>query len=373
MIQLESGQKIGTYGLILVEELPPIIHEKYKERRVEVICPICNQEFETDLRRLTRKNRPVKMCQECAVKYVEDLNKIRAAQKIDDLTGKKFGKLTAIYPLEKRVRRSVVWHCKCDCGGTKDVLQVDLKRGHTTHCDLCSDKGFGEGRDLSNQKFGKLTPLYPTDQRKHNSVIWYCLCDCGNYCYKTTDALTKGNASSCGCLVSKGEELLQRIFQQMDLNYQPQYTFEDCVNPHTGKQLKYDFYLTDYNICVEYDGIQHFKFTNKGWNTEENYLDTIFRDHIKDEYCSRNNIPLIRIPYSDYNKLDEQYIIKNVLNVQKKRRVYVTEYHSATLPQAEDGIERQELSGYRCPQEDYAANREDAEGWVRWTVREDTA
>lgn len=48
--------------------------------------------------------------------------------------------------------------------------------------------------------------------------------------------------------------------------------------------------------------------------------------------------------------------------VQKKRRVHVTEYYPATLPQAEDGIERQELSGYRCLQEDYAANREDAEG-----------
>lgn len=182
MTEIIEGQPIGTYGLIAVKELPPIVHKNYKERRIEVICPLCNKSFQTDLRRLTKKDtdkrRAVRMCPECSAKYIAELSKIRGEQQIDDLSGKKFGKLTALYPLKERKRRSIVWHCKCDCGGTKNVIQADLKRGHTTHCDNCGCNGFGKGRNLTGLKFGKLTPLYPTERRRHNSIVWYCYCDC---------------------------------------------------------------------------------------------------------------------------------------------------------------------------------------------------
>lgn len=48
MIKIIEGQPIGTYGLIAVKELPPIVHKNYKERRIEVICPLCNKSFQTD-------------------------------------------------------------------------------------------------------------------------------------------------------------------------------------------------------------------------------------------------------------------------------------------------------------------------------------
>ena len=60
----------------------------------------------------------------------------------------------------------------------------------------------------------------------------------------------------------------------------------------------FDFYLTDYNVLIEYDGIQHFEARESSWNTTENLLKTQKRDQIKNEWCKNNNIPLIRIPYT---------------------------------------------------------------------------
>lgn len=314
MLEVIEGQPIGTHGLIVVKELPPKIHPKYKERQVEVICPVCGKYFVSDLRRLTRKDkvgrRAVSMCPDCSAKNVAEQNKIRGVSYIDDLSGQRFGYLIALYPLETRKRHSVVWHCKCDCGGEKDVIQVDLKRGHTTHCDKCGKHiGFGESKDLTNQHFGKLTALYPTQMRSSGSVVWYCLCDCGNYCYKSCDSLTKGHSQSCGCLISKGEALLQSLFMEMGINYQTQKSFNDCINPKTGAKLKFDFYLPDYNCCVEYDGIQHFKYEGIGWDSEKEFYNRQFRDKIKDVYCKLHNIYLIRIPYWDFSDIDKDYLL----------------------------------------------------------------
>lgn len=71
--------------------------------------------------------------------------------------------------------------------------------------------------------------------------------------------------------------------------------------------LPFDFYLTNLNICIEYDGIQHFKPINifGGLN---GFILTKNNDEIKTSYCKENNIKLIRISYNDIK------IIKNILN-----------------------------------------------------------
>ena len=66
--------------------------------------------------------------------------------------------------------------------------------------------------------------------------------------------------------------------------------------------MLFDFYLPDYNICIEYDGIQHYipKIIHNGMTQEAaNYTheQTKIHDKIKNEYCKKHTIPLIRIPY----------------------------------------------------------------------------
>lgn len=54
--------------------------------------------------------------------------------------------------------------------------------------------------DLVGQKFGKLLVLEKTDKRLHNSIMWKCICDCGNTKITNTKFLTRGAVKSCGCL-----------------------------------------------------------------------------------------------------------------------------------------------------------------------------
>lgn len=115
----------------------------------------------------------------------------------NDLTGKKFGKLTVLCPTEERKCGYIVWHCRCDCGNEINVDYRKLMRGTANDCGCVSVKA---RRDLRGQRFGKLLVLYETDQRKYGTVVWRCLCDCGNYVDAPASQLLSGYRRSCGCL-----------------------------------------------------------------------------------------------------------------------------------------------------------------------------
>ena len=75
----------------------------------------------------------------------------------------------------------------------------------------------------------------------------------------------------------------------------------------------FDFYLTKHNICVEYDGIQHFESVEY-FGGEQVFNETKIRDEIKNEYCKNNNIHLIRISYKDNIIEKLNYELTNFLN-----------------------------------------------------------
>jgi len=110
------------------------------------------------------------------------------------------------------------------------------------------------------------------------------------------------NCPACAKNKSKGEEKLKELFDKYNIKYNWHYSFEDCKYK---KILEFDFYLPDKNILVEYDGIQHFQPVGFGGNAEVNYSENVIRDGIKNEYCKKKNIKLIRIPYTDYDILEE--------------------------------------------------------------------
>lgn len=111
------------------------------------------------------------------------------------------------------------------------------------------------------------------------------------------------------CSESKGEREITRILNQYNIKNISQYKFDDCK---FKQSLPFDFYLPDYNILIEYDGEQHYKIFDYFGGLDK-FIDTKIRDTIKNEYCNKNNIKLIRIPYWDYNKIED--ILKCELNL----------------------------------------------------------
>ena len=109
--------------------------------------------------------------------------------------------------------------------------------------------------------------------------------------------------SGCGCpecKLSKGEKEIKAYLNNHNISYIPQHTFNDCKNIHV---LPFDFYLPDYNLCIEYDGIQHFEPVEY-FGGEATFNETVKRDFIKTNYCFANGIHLLRIRY-DKNTVEE--------------------------------------------------------------------
>jgi very-short-patch-repair endonuclease len=91
-------------------------------------------------------------------------------------------------------------------------------------------------------------------------------------------------------------------------NYIPQKTFNDCINPKSGRKLKFDFYIPSKNLLIEYDGQQHFnpcKVKGKHNITNKEVKETRYRDKIRNQYALKNDIKLLRIKYTQFHHIDQ--------------------------------------------------------------------
>lgn len=122
------------------------------------------------------------------------------------------------------------------------------------------------------------------------------------------EIIPSSHLSGCGCPKcnqSKGEIKVEKFLRENNIKYFIQYKFKGCryKNP-----LSFDFYLSELNTCIEYDGEQHFH--SRCYFDDDNLETRKIRDEIKNEYCRKNNINLLRIKYTENveNKL-KKYLI----------------------------------------------------------------
>lgn len=142
-----------------------------------------------------------------------------------DLRGKKFGRLTVLDRVES-VNKRTIWLVQCECGNKNTADATHLTRGNTRSCGCLRDevatnlaqKNF---EDISGETFGRLTALYPTNERSGSSVIWVCQCNCGEEARVSSGHLRMGNIRSCGCL------LKENITGKNHYKYDPNLTVED--------------------------------------------------------------------------------------------------------------------------------------------------
>ena len=219
------------------------------------------------------------------------------------IIGQKFGRLTVIGDSGRRSKSGrIFWTCLCDCGNTTEVIAPNLYSGGSTSCGCyCKEK---VSSNLIDRKFGKLSVLQDTGKSTNDHrKIYLCQCDCGNFIEVNSKLLTSGDKQSCGCnKKSRGEQVIEQMLKDNNICYQREYIDKNCKFS-TGGYAKFDFKIDNYYI--EYDGIQHFKqqSSSKSWANEENFTKIKIRDSEKNEYCLKNKIPLIRIPYTHLENL----------------------------------------------------------------------
>ena len=237
------------------------------------------------------KNGKIKSCGCLRKKQARNLN-------FKDITNQRFGRLVAL-----KNTHNGYWQCQCDCGNICEVKGSALRSGNTQSCGCLHKETFIHSTNLIGQRFGKLVVLEQTDKRINNNIVWKCKCDCGGYKEVYTSLLTQNKVKSCGCLISYGEEKIKNILIKNNIPFEMQKTFDTCIFPNTKAKAKFDFYVNQ-SYLIEFDGKQHYGIG--GWG--EDFTQIKARDEYKNQWCKKNNIPLIRIPYTEIDNIDLEMI-----------------------------------------------------------------
>ena len=227
---------------------------------------------------------------------------------LDSLIGKKFGRLTVLKrtdPSKPVKGKDAYWLCECDCGNQVAVMGKSLKNGKTLSCGCYRHEILS--RDLTGQRFGKLVVLERAGVNHEKRQLWKCKCDCGNIHITNERNLILKICQSCGCLSSKGEMEIEKILKENNLSYIKQYSYHDLKGLNGGL-LRFDFAILkdgEVQYLIEFQGEQHYK------NSGSWFDNPIEHDKIKQEYCKKNNIPLILIPYWKRNNITIKDLLIN--------------------------------------------------------------
>ena len=183
------------------------------------------------------------------------LNLERLRDRLKDLTGQIFGRLTVLNKDPKSTLQKTKWLCQCECGQQKSVRGSHLKSGKSKSCGCLNKEMASErGHDLTGQKFGKLIVLTQTKNRTANGAVrWSCHCECGSTKPIVGRNLVSGNTQSCGCTQSQPEsDLLQYI---QSLGFPEARKTREVIRSAKGKVLELDVYVESKQIAFEYCGL----------------------------------------------------------------------------------------------------------------------
>ena len=134
----------------------------------------------------------------------------------------------------------------------------------------------------------------------HSKILIICKKH-GSFEMKPNNHLNGQGCKSCSKVnYSKGEIKISNYLLENNIDFIPQKTFIDCKYKNT---LSFDFYLPTLDICVEFDGIQHFKSIEHFGGDKMFEIQKVI-DNIKNLYCINNSIKLIRIPYYELNNIN---------------------------------------------------------------------
>lgn len=297
------GKTYGCYKILGIGE-PSVLPGGQKKKNYICECVICNNIRHLNAYKVT--HNCYQSCNNC---------KPHQQKTSTQMIGMKFGRLTVIQRVDNYIQPNgqtkVMYKCICDCGNETIVSSSHLTSKHTTSCGCFHLEVMRELpiKDLTGQQFGKLTVI-GKNEIKNGRQYWNCKCACGKSTIASSASLTSKRKQSCGCLGSVAEYEFATYLDEHNYKYETQYKFEDCKDK---RKLPFDFGIKDeYGkllMLVELHGQQHyapFTYCNESKDIKKkNYIDRKRKDSIKENYCHKNNIPLLIIKYNDFDRKEK--------------------------------------------------------------------
>jgi len=249
-----------------------------------------------------------KGCPNCFALHRKAWNRLTQDQFVDRLLESHQGTIALLGDYNGMCTKTRFLHIPC--GHEWDALPSNIAGSVAHGCPICSNATAGVLKRNTHEHFvssvralagDEYTVLGQYVMRKQNVLMRH------NVCGHTYD-VRPGNFMSgkrCPrCLESKGERAIADILTSSHVSFRQQVTFKDCINI---RKLPFDFAILNSEneivTLVEYDGFQHVQPVTL-YGGEAGFERRKLNDKIKNDYCAANNIPLLRIPYTEFSNIE---------------------------------------------------------------------
>ena len=290
-------------------------------KKIRVICDYCDKEYTTSY--CVYYNGIIhggkNACASCAAKKSRlldskkrKLNNYNRAKKICDQNGYQI----LFTPDDCSLVSNLIYY-ECPIHGVQSTTLDNFIHGHI--CYYCGRESTKDVLALSSSKIIQIIEsknnnklLNPDDYINANEKNLKIKCgSCGKTFVQSLANYRRSNLTGkcpdCNGN-SYGEYLIALCLDKYLIIYNRQFRFPDCKDQ---RALPFDFYLPDYNLVIEFDGKQHYKPI---WG-DESFKTTILHDTIKDLYCKRNNINMLRIPYWEIDNIENILVKKMDIDI----------------------------------------------------------
>jgi hypothetical protein len=268
--------------------------------KIKIICPIHGEFEQVPNYHLSKCG-----CNKCGIAQIivkNSSSKINFIEKANIIHNGK-------YDYSKTIYTNAHNKIKIICPYHGEFLQKPHNHLNDKGCSICA----GMDRNLNNEKIIKKFKLVHNNNKYDYSLVNYInswtkikiICKEHGIFEQTPNSHNFG-AGCPLCVESKGENKIKNLLSMNNINFISQKRFLDCKNI---KPLPFDFYLPDYNICIEFNGKQHYIIVPY-WGGEKYLKLQQTRDKIKVDYCFKNNIKLIIIKHDEdiYEKLNSLFV-----------------------------------------------------------------
>ena len=314
---LMRGYKCNMYNVVdandyLIRQFKEVHGDKYDYSKVNYmgdstkVTIICPKHGHGEFEQTPREHKRGAGCPKCSDKYVPTTEEV--IEQFREIHGDKYGYSKVNY-INNRTKVTII----CPEHGEFEQSPSEHKRGRgcPKHVGkgLTTEEIIEQFREVHGDKYDYSKVLYS----KNNTKVTIICPKHGEF--KQTPNTHKGGGSGCPrCKESKGEREIRNLLIDKDIDFNQEHTFDDCKNI---LPLRFDFYLPEHNVCIEYQGRQHYEPVDffGGVSGLENRQ---YRDKIKEVYCIDNNIQLLKIRYDEdvSNFLNEYFNSKCTINLQ---------------------------------------------------------
>lgn len=276
---------------------------KNQREKLDFQCE-CGNLFKTSMDMFIRKN--VRQCSNCGYRKGAKKNSLTQDEFLErayKILGDEFEILECDY----RNQLSMIKIKHLVCGEEFHRTAVKIMNGKGV-CGVCGSNIKRKKEDVQKEIEGFCNEIEVVNYiNSDNVIVRHILC--GTTVSRSMTFLRRNKGFHCPkCKSSYGVRKISNYLEENGIKFKREYTFKDCIYKRT---LPFDFYLPDYNTCIEFDGGHHFK-SFENWGGDEKFLLIRKRDEIKNNYCENNNILLLRISIKEQNNIDD--ILNNFFN-----------------------------------------------------------